>query len=525
MRNDSQSSAQQLPSFTNQLSAQFNPPPSIVSSNQNNLPNTQPQSQLSSHHSPSPQSITSSSPSSKLTQFKVKPTSALMPDDKKGPPHIKTPNLNKKKVRKSPNGSPHSPQTEEIMFDTEHSGGREEVQSPAYSDISDDGTPIVDSEIGEKNKTIDKKSESNQNIPHMPQYGMYHPFYSQTHQYLVQQSSQENINKELDSQEENISDKEQKKEGSEYPQKVLQHYYPPYGYMPYNTTYNIDSNYSEVPLMQDDKAKHTDRIECPSPVEQPVKQPTALPNPIHVPTPPKSKIDGNPKDKHQNENHQILKESIEMKNQINPYLYSRQPQNQQHPQTHQQNPQSQPHPQSQQPHPQSQQPHPQSQQPHPQSQQPHPQTQQPHPQSQPPHPPPPQPQQPPQSHHSQREEDMRRLYAYSDQKRKDMQSMPESKSTSVTKSSAQSSSMKPLKEIKTEDKKEKEVKQEGVKPTMETQGPPPPPTSQYAYIHPSYMQQAHYGALPFDPNHPMYRGIMVPGPYSGNPYIHAPIQR
>lgn len=81
------------------------------------------------------------------------------------------------------------------------------------------------------------------------------------------------------------------------------------------------------------------------------------------------------------------------------------------------------------------------------------------------------------------------------------------------------------KEIKLEEKKEKEVKQEGVKPTMETQGPPPPPTSQYAYIHPSYMQQAHYGALPFDPNHPMYRGIMVPGPYSGSPYLHPPMQR
>jgi len=468
--------------------------------NQSNLPNPQSQNQLSPHPSPSPQSITASSPSSKLTQFKVKPASALMPEDKKGTSNIKTPNLNKKKSRKSPTGSPHSPQAEEIMFDNEQSGGREEVQSPAYSDISDDGTPMVDSEIGEKNKNIDKKSESNQNIPHMPQYGMYHPFYSQTHQYLVQQSSQENINKELDVQEENISDKEQKKDGSEYPQKVLQHYYP-YGYMPTGYPYNIDSNYSEVPLMQDDKSKPTDnRIECPSPVEQPVKQPTALPNPIHVPTPPKNKIDTNPKDKHQNENHQILKESMEIKNQMNSYLYSRSQQNQQHSQAQQQNPQPQQHPQNQQPHPQSQQPHQQ----------------------------PPQPQQPPPSHHSQREEDMRRLYVYSEQKRKDMQSMPESKSSSLSSSKntiSQSPSMKPLKEIKSEDKKEKEVKQEGVKPTMETQGPPPPPTSQYAYIHPSYMQQAHYGALPFDPNHPMYRGIMVPGPYSGNPYIHAPIQR
>lgn len=75
------------------------------------------------------------------------------------------------------------------------------------------------------------------------------------------------------------------------------------------------------------------------------------------------------------------------------------------------------------------------------------------------------------------------------------------------------------------DKKKDIVKQEGVKPTMETQGPPPPPTSQYAYIHPSYMQSPHYGALPFDPGHPMYRGIMVPGPYSGNPYMHPQLPR
>lgn len=80
------------------------------------------------------------------------------------------------------------------------------------------------------------------------------------------------------------------------------------------------------------------------------------------------------------------------------------------------------------------------------------------------------------------------------------------------------------KEPKVEEKKEKEIKQEGVKPTMETQGPPPPPTSQYAYIHPSYMQSAHYSTLPFDPNQ-MYRGIMVPGHYTGNPYLHAQIPR
>lgn len=78
---------------------------------------------------------------------------------------------------------------------------------------------------------------------------------------------------------------------------------------------------------------------------------------------------------------------------------------------------------------------------------------------------------------------------------------------------------------KLEEKKEREVKQEGQKPTMETQGPPPPPTGQFAFIHPSYMQSPHYAALPFDPSHPMYRGMnpmLVPGPYGGGPYLGMP---
>lgn len=74
----------------------------------------------------------------------------------------------------------------------------------------------------------------------------------------------------------------------------------------------------------------------------------------------------------------------------------------------------------------------------------------------------------------------------------------------------------------------KGIKQEGQKPTMETTGPPPPPTSQY-YLHPSYMQPPHYGALPFDP---VYRGginpVLVSGPFGaawggvGLPRYHAP---
>lgn len=83
------------------------------------------------------------------------------------------------------------------------------------------------------------------------------------------------------------------------------------------------------------------------------------------------------------------------------------------------------------------------------------------------------------------------------------------------------SSMKQQKDIKTEDKEMLKVKQEGQKPTMETQGPPPPPTSQY-YPHSLYMSAGPFG---FDPNHQMYRNMLVPAAsYSAPPY-HLQIPR
>lgn len=183
---------------------------------------------------------------------------------------------------------------------------------------------------------------------------------------------------------------------------------------------------------------------------------------FQVPTPNKVKSELGLKEKHQNENHQILKESIEMKSQMNSYIYSRQQQQQQQ-----------------------------------------------------------------QAVNRGGEEDMRRFYIY-DQRRKEQPPNPEHTKTSSAPNKQplpQSPSLKHKEKQPPEEKKDKDVKQEGVKPTMETQGPPPPPTSQYAYIHPSYMQSPHYGALPFDPNHPVYRGIMVPGPYSGSPYLHHQIPR
>lgn len=122
-------------------------------------------------------------------------------------------------------------------------------------------------------------------------------------------------------------------------------------------------------------------------------------------------------------------------------------------------------------------------------------------------------------------QDDRRYYLYpGDQRRKEDIQVPTSKSQQAKppppSPKHQPKQEKPQDLNKNSD--EGKSKQEGVKPTMETQGPPPPPTSQYAYIHPGYMQPQHYGALPFDPSHAVYRGLspmLVPGPYSGNPYI------
>lgn len=283
-----------------------------------------------------------------LTPFKVKPTAALMPEEKSKQQQVQQihqqqpqpqqqqthQNSNsisnkqqsfKKKNRKSPAGSPHPPQTEQqTMFNVEQTA-REEVQSPAYSDISDDGAPVIETE--DKTKSSDKKTESGQGLQHMPQYGMY-PFYAQP-QYLVPQEAKA---KENEKAVEKPVDKENKKEGTEYPQKMLpQHnYYPTYGYMP-GYPYNMDG-YTGVPMVQEEKIKEERVKESPSPIiEQPMKAPAPIPNPIQVPNPGKVKNEqSSNKDKHQNENHQILKESIEIKNQMNPYnMYSRQPQAQQ----------------------------------------------------------------------------------------------------------------------------------------------------------------------------------------------------
>lgn len=111
------------------------------------------------------------------------------------------------------------------------------------------------------------------------------------------------------------------------------------------------------------------------------------------------------------------------------------------------------------------------------------------------------------------------------EKEKDRSDYSQSKSSkNQTQSSSQQMHKSSVKDIKTEDKETLRVKQEGQKPTMETQGPPPPPTSQY-FIHPSYMSPGPFG---FDPASHIYRNMMVPTAYGTSPYhlqmsrIHAP---
>lgn len=95
---------------------------------------------------------------------------------------------------------------------------------------------------------------------------------------------------------------------------------------------------------------------------------------------------------------------------------------------------------------------------------------------------------------------------------------------SSTHNSSQQQKQTSKNDAKNDEKDASKVKQEGQKPTMETQGPPPPPTSQY-YIHPPYMSPGPFG---FEPPAHMYRNMMVPTPYNTSPYhlqmsrFHAP---
>lgn len=397
-----------------------------------------------------------------MPQFKVKPTSSLMPDqDKSKDPRTPKPQGYKKKSKKSPGGSPHPSPLETPIVDS----AREDVQSPAYSDISDDAAPVLEAEPADKSKQNQEKDNKTSAPTHLPaHFGMY-PYYGQP-PYLVPsvQESKSVDQKPSDltpkqemkplnipqmpsmaSLQSVVSEKEKKELSQPLPQPQQQpHYYGGYGgYIPPGYPYQPPQAISQQQQQQqqNQQVQEQEAHEQKAKMKQePQSQQPSL------------------KDK-QHENHQILKESIEMKSQMSPYHVYHGTQSQR---------------------------------------------------AAPP-PPPPGPVQ-----------DDRRYYLYPGEQRRKEESNKQSQQAKAPPPSPkhQPKQEKPQDLGKSDDSKNK---QEGVKPTMETQGPPPPPTSQYAYIHPGYMQPQHYGALPFDPGHPVYRGLspmLVPGPYSGSPYLH-----
>uniref|UniRef100_A0A336KAU8 CSON004388 protein n=1 Tax=Culicoides sonorensis TaxID=179676 RepID=A0A336KAU8_CULSO len=92
---------------------------------------------------------------------------------------------------------------------------------------------------------------------------------------------------------------------------------------------------------------------------------------------------------------------------------------------------------------------------------------------------------------------------------------PQQKPSNLSSKDSSSSGGKQSGPSSSEDKDPPKVKQEGQKPTMETQGPPPPPTSQF-YLHPSF-------ASPY-PFEPIYRNMLVSAPYNA-PAYHLPMAR
>lgn len=110
----------------------------------------------------------------------------------------------------------------------------------------------------------------------------------------------------------------------------------------------------------------------------------------------------------------------------------------------------------------------------------------------------------------------------------------ESSSSSKKESSKSSSESREDKKESSKSKQpEVKIESEGQKPTMETTGPPPPPTNSYAYLHPSYLQAAppHFAHMPFEPPHAaMYRGgpinpMIVSTPhYPNSAYMHPQIR-
>ncbi|XP_011503832.1 PREDICTED: zinc finger protein 608 [Ceratosolen solmsi marchali] len=401
------------------------------------------------------QSYSNSGGQTKIPQFKVKPTAALMPEEDKDR-DLKTSKIAnfKKKIRKSPINSPHASPLNSVLINT----GRDDVQSPAYSDISDDTIPAIETNTSDKllKENQDKDIKSNSQTHLTTHFTMY-PYYGQpsyliqniqdksTHEYKMNDVTIKNDLTSLNvvsiptlSNLQNLNLDKNKKEARSIPIQEL-----PESQTQYYTNYNayISSTYPfQTQSSNSQNINHLSEIEFLDQKHK-IKQESQS---------------HNVKEKHL-ENQQMLKESMEIKNQMSPYqLYNNS-------NTQQSSPTSG------------------------------------------------------------IISDDSRYYIYSDEQRRKENS---NKHSVAQKSSPLSpkhqSKQEKSQEINKSD--ETKIKQEGVKPTMETQGPPPPPTSQYAYIHPGYIPSHHYSSISYDTgHHGIYRNLapmIVPGTYTSNPYLH-----
>ncbi|OXU22973.1 hypothetical protein TSAR_015019 [Trichomalopsis sarcophagae] len=398
------------------------------------------------------QSFADVSINTKISQFKVKPTADLMPeDDKNKDSRIPKNIMFKKKTHKSPINSPQRLNAGTLNINAD----REDLQSPAYSDISDDtitSEAVNTCEQLVKERGTDVKSSAQNNL--IPHFSMY-PYFSSS-SYLAK-SSQEKAIEELKINEAvnksnsklfnsmpysplvNIQNCDLNKEKKDCSSALLSsqlqsHYYANYNnYLSAGYSFqNQDSNCQTLNSFSDSEFINQ---------KNKIKQESEL------------QILKNK----QLENHQIIKESIEIKSQTNPYqLFSN---------SHSQRPSSTVSIGS----------------------------------------------------------DDRRFYIYTgDQRRKEEFQAQISTSKALSLSPKEHSRQENRPEINKID--ENKIRAEGVKPTMETHGPPPPPTSQYAYIHPGYITSHHYGGISFDSeHHGIYRNLtpmLMSSTYTSNPYLH-----
>uniref|UniRef100_A0A6M2DQQ9 Putative zinc finger protein 608-like isoform x1 n=1 Tax=Xenopsylla cheopis TaxID=163159 RepID=A0A6M2DQQ9_XENCH len=228
--------------------------------------------------------------------LKAKPMSELMPDDKK----VATCNFKKKLTRgKSP-----------CLRDDE------QPTSPAYSDISDDGN------------TSDKNKDTQAEMDKKNSFGIY-PFFNQQQTY-VRSAEAGKCEEKVGI----VSDKEgDKHEMMNVCEKNPQHYSYPYGYVATGFPYGVESGFA---IQQEDKddqqqnAKQSNESK-PSTIVIPNNSQSLIKDNKHMNARPPSphSIREQPILQHgamatqnatqaqnANDNHQILKESIEMKEQM-----------------------------------------------------------------------------------------------------------------------------------------------------------------------------------------------------------------